>query len=575
MLKPVRLLLLATAALVCTPGCDNEDGANNPVSGTQIIEYSQGGTSGTVLVKVVDSRDFTPIAGVEVVIAGIDTAATDSAGFARFDSIAVGSYLIALVKEGYEALITPASVTTDENSNEVPIVMQTTLLFALSRQGVSVTGKVYYQDEDTKIAAGKATVELRLVSEETLFANPLRTTLTIPNGEYFFDDLPENTPYSIMVRPFQVGDRAYKQQVPLAISDKTAGDTVCAAPVVLTWSIEKIFTILSHNLNTLSAGDSLGITFSEPVDTSLLTPDSIYVMTGTTTRRLLVNLKWAKNMTVLQITPYQGTWSESETYRLYIRRLRSTEGSLLGGAGYVSSMEFRIAGPTGTLGTVKNVKFRIGSSDTLKIDYSTSSVTLYWTKLADAAWYEIYTRDDDDGIWSLLSGPVTDTLRSITTSGQFVNGDSACYMVLGANTLHRSDPGQATVLVLKDEKEPYVSFLSPLTFSGFNNASYTLEKTVTTQTPSFPEPMDTTKVPTFEVVEASTSYYGDTLYAVSADMCEWQWISTTLGQIRVTIDARQNGTYDTLKVDCSSFTDIAGNAIKAAADSPVLKYSTR
>lgn len=569
LMKQLGVLCSCGVVAVLALGCDS----GNPVTGTQRIEYAQGSSTTTVIVKVIDSNSGAPLDSVAVAISGGGSSQTESSGLTRFEELAVGQYMIELTRAGYEPVTTVVSVASDENSHEVPIARQTAAIYTMAKQGVSVSGKVYYQSEaQTKKAAASATVQLRLGGNQAIFTNPLRTTQTLPSGEFFFDNLPENTASSIEVLAYRAGGKSYRQTSTASVSSGKVGDTVFVSPIILTWSAENYFSILSHNLEDIKGDDSITITFSEAVDTAHMTFDSVYVTSGGDP--VLVDLSWADKNKTLRVSLYDGTWSTGASYRLYIGKLRSTNGTVLGGQGYSPMYSFGVRSE-GILGDVENVRYRVGSSDTNKIDYDTRSVTLLWSALPNASHYEIYRKSVTDSSWRRAYSAVADTSKTISTTSAFYNGGTLQFIVLGVNSESRSPVSSATVLTLRDEQGPVFTSSYVTSFSGFDRSSYSTAGKETKTVSGIPEALDTSKSPSITVIEGGRSYYGDSTYAVSPDDCVWAWTTQSRGALEVTIPAGEDGAYDTLVVDFSGLTDVAGNPVDTTGGGGVIKYHTR
>ena len=91
--------------------------------------------------------------------------------------------------------------------------------------------------------------------------------------------------------------------------------------------------------------------------------------------------------------------------------------------------------------------------------------------------------------------------------------------------------------------------------------------------------MDTTHKPTATVNEAGyvsgTTLYGDTLYTINPDICFWTWTSERSGTMSVILDPLQDGAYDSLTIDFTSVTDVAGNAPDTTGGAGYIRFYTR
>jgi hypothetical protein len=546
-----------------------------PVDSSGKINYLQGNTAARIILQLLDRHTFDPLPSVMVTIIGGDSGMTDSTGIVIFDSIRVGSYLVTCHKSGFESTINNFELTIDSNSNTVPVVNQSTNILYMAKKGVSVKGNVYYEKDGKKTPVDGATIECQLTNTSLAFQKPL-VVATSDAGTYSLSDLPEYSTYLIKILPFVSNSITYKQTSAISVGGQAIGETQRAQDIVLTQFVDGNFIVLSHNLETFTKMDSLKFEFSEAVDTAALGPDSIYVTLGGASNRILVNKIWQAGNTKLIIAPFDGKWSASQVYTLVFRKFLSTTGKTLNNTEFSSYSFSSIT--TGALGNVKNLRCRVGLSDTSKVDYSTSSITLLWSGLANAASYDIYQKSSSDSSW-LYYQSVSDTMVSISTSGKFSYGKYMNFLVVGKNSATISPFESAMILTIRDQKKPIINMVS--TYSGFNHTTYNYIDTIRISVSSgyLPEPMDTTKKPTVKVKEASyvsgSTLYGDTLYAIDANRCSWIWTSDRSGTMNVAIDPLKNGAYDSLKIDFSRVTDWAGNAADTSAGAGYLYYSTR
>lgn len=546
-----------------------------PVDSSDKIDYLQGNTDAQVIIKLLDRHSYAPVSGAMVAIVGVDSAKTDSTGTVIFDSVKTGTYLVACSKSGYEGTSGSFDLSIDENSNTVPVVSQSTDVFYLAKKGAAVKGNLYFKNESKLYPANGATIECVLGNASIGFMQPLIST-TSNNGTYMFTNLPEYSTYTISVLPFTDKSITYKQTSSVSLSGRAAGDTLRALDVVLEKYTDGNFVVMNHNLETFTINDSVKLEFSESVNTEKLTIDSIYINVSQLGRKILTKNIWSDNNKKLAIIPYDGVWSGSQSYTLVIRRIESINGKPLNNAEFVSYNFAAVT--TGDLGDVKNIKVRVGGSDTAKVDYSTSSIALYWSKLANASSYQIFQKTSTDSSW-IYATTVTDSFVTLSTSGQFALGNRMQFIVIGRNSTSVSSFEKATVVSVKDNKPP--SIVLNTVSSGFNYTSYNYMDTISISISSsyLPEPMDTSKSPGFMVKEAGymsgSTLYGDTLYTVDPNKAFWTWTSDRSGIANIVIDPLKNGSYDSLKIDFSALTDIAGNRADTTDGRGFITIATR
>lgn len=545
-----------------------------PVDESEKVEYVQGNIATRVIMTVLDRHTSEPLADAMVNIIGLNSAKTNSSGIVAFDSVVAGAYLVSCTKSGYEGTYDQFSLSLDSNSNTVPVLNQSIDVFFMSKKGVTVRGNLYYKDESRHQLANDATIECQLIGTTGGYQKPIVTT-TSDDGSYTITGLPEYVTYSISVLPFTASGVSYKQAAALTVSGRAANDTVRADDIVLQKFTDGTFIVLAHNLKTFTRTDSIIFEFSEAVDREKLNADSIYVTIGSISARMLIKQIWKDNDKKLCIIPYDGAWEIGVPYVLSMRKLQSVKGKPLNNAEFIT-YNFT---PTvnGDLGKVEDVRFRVGSSDTIKVDYNTSSVTLLWSELEGAASYQIYQKATEDSSW-YLANSTADTTITLATSSLFLDGGQLEIMVLAKNSSSMSSFEDATKLTLKDTRKPVIS--ATTSYTGFNRTTIhyidTLEFTISSY---LPEPMDTTKKPSFKVVEAGyvsgATLYGDTLYKLATDAISWKWTSDRAGVLSVVVDSVKNASYDTLKIDFSPVPDVAGNTPDTTAGRGTITIFTR
>lgn len=539
-----------------------------PVDSSQKIDYLQGNTTARVILKLFDLYSNSPLSGVKVVVAGVDSAKTDSAGTVVFDSVMAGNYLVNCSKSGFESSQELLKLSIDSNSTTVPIVNQSTGVFYMARRGVTLSGNLYFEKENTVSHADEARIECRVTNRAISFQSPVKIT-TSDEGIYSFEDLPEFSTYTITVRLFKDGSLFFKQAETVTANGMMYDDLVRADDIILQEFTDGFFIAMDHNLEKLEKNDSIEIDFSEAVDTHKLSEDSIYVETNTGGKRILIQRIWKNDNKTLVIVPYDGSWDPGEIYMLTIGTLESVTGKPLDNTNFMAYSFTAMS--SGTLDDVENFRYHAGNSDTVKADYNTTSITLLWTKLENAVVYQIYQKATSDSSW-YLAATTADTTRTVTTTEGFNEDNQIQFLVLGKNSDGVSNFKDAEILTVKDETSPVISVTSGFSVSGCNNTGRTVFDTIRFNISAsyISEPLDTTGTPEFSVSEggylSGSTLYGDTLYTVDSENCYWTWTTQRSGAIHIVVDADENGAYDTLNVDFTSLTDLAGNEVDTEDD---------
>lgn len=559
-MRKIRAYTYALLACVCFLLNLNCERTLLPVDSSKKIDYEQALTEAKVILKVFDIHSMAPVSDATVSIIGVDSSLTDSKGTVVFDSIKPGDYIITCSKAGFEEIYDQLSLTIDPNSNTVPIVNQSNDEFFLAKKGAAVRGNIFYEKEGKYYPANGAMIECQLISlKDQKFQNPLKTT-TSANGTYIFTNLSEHTKYNIAARPFSDGNFSYVQYISLSFNGKSAGDTIQAENIILKKDTTGSFIVMSHNLETFTKSDSIVLEFSEAVDISKLSQDDIFI--DNQVSRILIQKDWQNSNKRLVIRPYDGNWDPFETYTLTVNRIVSISGKPL------VNTEFFLRDfepiTSGALGNVTNLVALDALRDTT-VDFNTTSITLKWSPLTNALNYQIYQKRPSDSSWIFLR-TANDTFVTINTSGSFDSGKQLKFIVLGENSTTISPLNTATALTVKDQMPPTIR--NTITYSGFNNIGMMAKYVdIPVSMNYLPEPMDTTKKPAIKVIEASyfdqvyETMRGDSTYKVAETNVRWIWTGLRSGVLEVLDDRDKDGSYDTLEIDFTGLTDVAGNKV--------------
>jgi len=570
-MRKVRIFTYALLAYVCFFLNLNCERTLLPVDSSKKIDYEQADTKARVTLKVFDMYSMAPISGAMLNIIGVDSSLTDSKGTVIFDSIKPGNYIITCSKAGFEEIYDQLSLTLDSNSNTVPIVNQSSNGYFLAKKGVTVRGNIYYEKGDKYYHANGATIVCELISPTgQLFQNPLRTTKST-NGSYILTDLPEHIDYKITVRPFSDGTLSYAFNS-LSLSGKSAGDTIRANDIILEESPDGVFLILSHNLKTFTISDPIMLEFSEAVDTSKLIKDSISVFKSTGTEQILIQKQWQNGNKKLVIMPFDGTWDPRATYILNLKGLVSIAGKQLGNSNILPRNFSPIT--SGALGNIMNLIALDENSDTF-VNFNTTLIRLNWSPLANVLNYQIYQKTPSDSSWIFLR-TTSDTFSIINVTDGFDSAKIIKYIVLGENSTSTSPLNTANVLSVKDQMPPRIINTTRNVYD-FDNTNGSTSILLDIPINNLPEPMDTTKKPVLDVIEGNNgeSSLGDPDYKVSKANSRWMWTGLSSGILSIIVDEGKDGSYDTLKVDFTGLSDLAGNKVDTINGSGFITIITR
>jgi hypothetical protein len=550
---------------------------DNPVSGTQKIEYPQGGSTAAAFIKVLDARSGTPLNNIKISIEGVQSCSTKVNGIAHFNDLHIGDYLLTAFGAEYETVTSRVTIHADSSNSTVPLALQTTVELRMFRKGIVIRGQLYYQKDKTLHPVSQQAVELFISAPEVIFMDPLKTVKALPNGSFYLDSIPEGIQATLRVKNFTTGGVFYTQDMPLQINTGNIGDTITCLPVILQPATRGYFTILRDNTDSIKDTTSLLIVFSLPVDTLKTNLDSIYIYDGSTAQgRILLNKQWNKTTTVLSMKPYNGIWKQGVLYTIVIGRLSSTTGEVLYNIN--PGRTFSVM-PAGIPSDVKNLRVNYP----LAIDYSTTSVMLQWSSVTGAGGYEVYSKIQGDSIWKSATNAFSaaDTLKSISTYGAFSIGKSMDVFVLGIFSGRRSSPETATILTLRDNVKPkIINSIYVFPIYDCNNVS---NLPVMRDFPSmlqFSEPMDTIYKPVISIKETLYSNYGDTSYTLPSDSIKCNWISVTIMQLKAIIPGLTDASYDSVLIDLRNCKDHSGNPVNipdslGAPVQPILKFITR
>lgn len=540
---------------------------------------------GTEVLGVMDANTGYPLDSVSVQLVSGPSGLTDSAGEVTFENVSAGQYFVTLAKSGYEPQ--QETVQPSVQGQITPVDLAWSQTFSLHRKGVTISGRVLIENEsgDTVSAAAGVTVELRDSTGNygESYITALHTTKTSATGSFTFDSLPELSNYIVDVPQFISGGNTYSYGAqPLGAGLLYVGQQF-SVPLIGLEPIHKTLLQAFASTTNLTQGQPLVINFSSSVDTSELGPNAIVLSNGLNT--IAVNLSWSSNFTVLSITPYEADWVGGVTYTLSLNSIQDLQGDVLG----LESISAAIPVATG-LSQVQNLRLHATTTvagatvvNDSVVDYATSPYNFSWHMVSGAEGYNVYYRDNSslDTTWKLNSSTgalASDTTITIAPPSPTGIAWVRNYLVLPISATKYVPNSLGAVLTVTDKVKPSFNTTSSgltnslgTTFNNTTAAAKVIQLTVAVNTRSS-EPVDTTKHPLVRVAEGGVSGgIGNATYQASGTFA---WTGITSGVVTMTVGANEDGRRDTVVVDFSAVTDLAGNGFDSTA-TPVVKYVTQ
>jgi len=527
-------------------------------------------TADSVFVLITDAYSDNTLDDVSLRIIGSPRVVTDSDGIALFTGIEVGRYTLILERGGYESMRSTLTIETNE-INYTRVFTYSPDSYSMFRKGVRLAGKIYYRDGDQTKPADSISVG---VSVSSYFIRPSRETVTSAEGDYAFDSLPEQDRYALHVKSFSRGGKIYATpQSGVQVSGKRVGDDPFVPAIVLDAQRGAELLVVATNLAGLKAGGKAMIVFSAPIDTSAIVFGSITLKSGN--EILLCDPAWSADRETLFVAIHGAEWSMG-TYTLSLS-LKSTTGAV-----YAGTNAFTIQSDILVLGKVEDA--RLASNQ--RIDYNTAQITLAWSPLEGALAYDIYAkRKYRESSWVLTVGNVNDTFALVNTAKAFEEGQTAQYIVLGRNNHGTSNPDSASVIGLKDNVGPFISperssIVKSPAYKIFDNSASATSDTIFLFVSLLDsmgrtiEPLDTALDPKL-VMRNAASDTGAGAFVFPDSLLSWRWASRASGIVQSVVPAGRNASDDSLYVDFTAVTDMAGNAPARVKSGGVLTYIVR
>jgi hypothetical protein len=215
--------------------------------------------------------------------------------------------------------------------------------------------------------------------------------------------------------------------------------------------------------------------------------------------------------------------------------------------------------------------------DTNVVDWLTTLYRLQWEKTEGASSYDIFTREGTDSAWRLINQGVLDTQATLSF-GTPMAGKQLFrqHMVVPRGLKFTQGFDAAGSIDVKDGVKPILSVPGSPTssFGAFNNLSGSAAKTVNVFVSlSSPlgtlEPLDTSKTPEVSVREGCKSSLSSCDSTYAPKPLRFRWTSRIAGVADLEVEAGKDGRQDTIIVDFSKLTDLAGNAIEPSTGTAV------
>ncbi len=550
---------------------------------------------GNIILEVVDSYTQMPLADANISIVGGPSGKTSATGEINFENVKTGSYLLHANKNGYEGFEINLSPAVMGEQSPLPITLSTTI--ALNKSGASIKSRLFIKSlgSQPKLeTAANIEIELVLIGN---FANPIRKTTTLANGEFRFDSLPELSSFALRSKEFIVAGKSYQlgldTQSSQQFNTQNVGIVFSIPVIILNPSQMGAFQIITPSPIKLVKGSPLKIEFTSPVDTSLLNNKAIELSIGQSFSNsfLAPQISWEANQTILVIRPYQSDWKSNSTYSVTFNSIFDIQGRALGGFNNIISVTATLLGsdsliPVTNLHTRANVFIpsRGQIIDTNILDYNTSSYRLLWNKANNDEAYDVYFRESVDSLWTFINSTM-DTVITLNMVSNTLKPLARQHMVVPHNTKPNPNYVGAAIITLSDQVKPSISnnFLGFGLFSQDSSVDNTNNINTRTVTILFDiprnaendiqEPLDITKTPVIRIIEGGNSFSfppDDANYF--AALKRFMWIDNGTAKITLEITAGKSSMGDTLQIDLTGIKDLSGNPFEVLPKVPIIKY---
>ncbi|MEN9354746.1 MAG: hypothetical protein RL318_2071 [Fibrobacterota bacterium] len=546
MTRSLKILALVPAAMLVV-GCD--DTTTNSTSETKTTEtqsqsYADTKSKGAIILTMRDLVTGSFLSGVSASLLGNTAinATSNASGIAIFDSVAPGSRLVRIEKEGYAGRIVSADLA--DGASEVPRVHDVSLEVTLPKLGATVVGKVYFTDKlGNRNADSGATVYLDYAGND--WTNGHFSTVTDKDGNYTFKNLPEDIELNVTVRSQLLASGVFAPSGSARISGLKSDEVRNLKSINLSIDAEA-FELLTTSIDALPENQSVSIHFSSAVDTLALRKGDIAVTSGTKDVAILPT--WSNGNKTLTLKPFSGTW---------ITGTNSIELSLKSPLG--QSLSKSLTFTAGTVGALPNVVAGLQSKATIlgkekinAVDGNTASVNFFWNKAANADGYVLYKKARNENAFTKIgeTSDGKDTSYALNTAEMFDKGDTVIFTVVSFNAKGFAAIESAPKLTLTDIIAPKL-IADPGDFAvpAEMNNSGSMKDSIKTNslTFDFSEPVDTTARPVFSMsnnINAAVKKASDDSLAIV-----WEWVSKTQGKATLVVMPKYDATGLDIDID--------------------------
>lgn len=562
----IRRISTSACALALAAGFFGCDDKNMNSTSTVDQSYTDTKARGSVFVLLRDQVTGAPLANAQVSLLGSDSnqvANSDSSGYVTFKNLLPGKRILKIEKAGYAGKYTAADLV--DGASDVPRLQDLSFDIALPRLGPTVSGKVYYLDKSgNSIALAAADLDLYYKSSNgENWISGYKAATADSFGVYKFDSLPEDVDLSIRVRSKSIAGNVYAASDVRSIGALKQGEARHIPIFQLQPNIEA-FALLADNLDAITETDTLKLTFSLPVDTTVLRKGDIAVTVagpGPGATDVGIVPVWSEGGRKLSIRPFSGKWITGGN------QLKLALKSALGVA-LAETLDFvasSVSAPPKQAGSL-SAKATVFGKDTSKVNSNTASATFKWTKADGAEGYDLYKKAKADNayLWVAKTSDAKDTTLSLNTTDFFDKGDTVSFALVAFNSKGSAGFTGAPILVLTDAIRPKLMAdpgdFAPDSATADNSESKKDTAILGKATFTFSETMDTLARPelTFENLNG-TKVDRDSLAIV------WTWKSATVAELFIgALPGKDVSTIDTkIGVGLAAFHDENGNLFSA------------
>jgi hypothetical protein len=440
-----HLSLLAAASIALFSACSNT------------IENADSQARLNVLVN--DANDGKPIAGAVVkLLSKGETGATNAEGIASFGGLSEGTHSLRVEKNGY-ASVDASNLTISVGPNASNEVSGTVSLDSLNAK---LAGYAFYQNGNGNIiAANGATIRITLGDPNCQAATCLslvNKTVDVTvgaDGKYEFSGLPAVNVQSLVALQYAIGVTTY------AATDISAGFSLVgnatrtenAVVYVYSDKVDAIpFTLLTSE--TIELADSAGsvvLTFSDSIDITKNTPNTIYARIGGDLEHLPADISYSERNTKVTIKPL-GKWVQN--FNVRISDLKSGAGKTYSSTDQSIAVSLPTPALSGKVNFAKYAGFVVSAVS--------SDFRITWDRMPNATGYRIYAKAskstdkyklvftrNDNGSSSYDSGVLSCINPPLNISNPYENGGTVSVVVQAYNSVSETTLTDVTPVEFK------------------------------------------------------------------------------------------------------------------------------